>query len=346
MFDILHDFSREPYFPRKTKQGRAETESTTKSKRSRFVFEGVNDGGPEEEQRDDNASSVVFTDADLEYIYNLPRQTVLAVLDELYIERCNVYVLCTILLTAAGNLLKLLGWDMVDEKAAESEQEMVLISAVDLRAKAAGFFFAFGRCLQAIELHSLAVAQFDKVGRLSHYFPPAVMGKFRSCCTMGNYMKAKPLLMPFVFEQLGIKPKSKEDREFYKRSLGDVLRLLMKKNPEIGMLYLYMESHIRAIKASGYNNHYQNRVHHLTATGLLMRPERSYEETKHGNRPDLAGKEEADAQAVRDFAESANKALQHKALRGKINDTLRMARGEIGVLDDYMEEVGPAVVGK
>mmetsp|Transcript_5455 Transcript_5455/g.10473 ORF Transcript_5455/g.10473 Transcript_5455/m.10473 type:complete len:121 (+) Transcript_5455:2-364(+) len=120
----------------------------------------------------------------------------------------------------------------------------------------------------------------------------------------------------------------------------------MKKNPEIGMLYLYMESHIRAIKASGYSNHYQNRVHQLTATGLLVRPERSYEETKHGNRPDLAGKEEADAQAVRDFAESANKAIQHKALRGNIDATTKMARGEIAVLDDYFEEVGPAVVGK
>ena len=40
-------------------------------------------------------------------------------------------------------------------RAVEDEKEMVLISAVDLRSKAAGYFFAFGRALQAIELHSL-----------------------------------------------------------------------------------------------------------------------------------------------------------------------------------------------
>jgi hypothetical protein len=44
---------------------------------------------------------------------------------------------------------------MVNEQAVESENELVLLSAVDLRAKAAGFFFAYGRCLQAVELHSL-----------------------------------------------------------------------------------------------------------------------------------------------------------------------------------------------
>lgn len=97
----------------------------------------------------------MFIDPDLEYIYNLPRATVKAVLDELYIERCNVFVYSTILLAAAGDLLKLLGWDMVNEQAVESENELVLLSAVDLRAKAAGFFFAYGRCLQAVELHSL-----------------------------------------------------------------------------------------------------------------------------------------------------------------------------------------------
>jgi hypothetical protein len=88
-------------------------------------------------------------------MYNLPRATVLAILDELYIERGNVYIFSTILLAAAGDLLKLLGWDMISDKAVEDEKETVLISAVDLRAKAAGYFFAFGRALQAIELHSL-----------------------------------------------------------------------------------------------------------------------------------------------------------------------------------------------
>jgi hypothetical protein len=97
-------------------------------------------------------------DPDSHYIRQLPRRTVLAVLDELYIERSNLLVFCTVLLAAAGDLLKLLGWDMASDRAVESEQETVLVSAVDLRAKAAGFCFAFGRALQAIELHSLVGA--------------------------------------------------------------------------------------------------------------------------------------------------------------------------------------------
>ena len=96
-----------------------------------------------------------MTDPGSEYIYNLPRSRVLAILNELYVERANLLVFSTILLAAAGDLLKLLGWDVVNDTAVEMEQELVLISAVDLRSKAAGFCFAYGRVLQAIEIHSL-----------------------------------------------------------------------------------------------------------------------------------------------------------------------------------------------
>lgn len=163
---------------------------------------------------------------------------------------------------------------------------------------------------------------------------------------MGNYLQAKPLIMPFVLDLLGIKPGSKEDRDFYKRSLSDLLRILMKRNPEIGMLYLYMESHINAIKATGYSNHFQKRVHEVTPSGLLMRPERSYEETKHGNRPDMAGLDEANDRIVREFAEKANKAIAYGKIRDQIKAAMKVAEEKIGILDDYMEEVGPAAIGK
>jgi hypothetical protein len=190
------------------------------------------------------------------------------------------------------------------------------------------------------------VSQFDKVGRLCKHFPPAVMGKFRSCCTMGHYLQARPLLMPFVLSLLGVAPGSREERDLAKRSQADLMRPLMKRSPEIGMLYLYVESHIAAIQATGYGSHFQKRVHELTRSGLLMRPERSYEETKHGNRPDLADREERDQQALRDFAEKANKARMRSAVRGRIVAAVRLARGEIDTLDSWMEEAGPAVISK
>lgn len=97
-------------------------------------------------------------DPSLEYLYHLPRATVLAILDELYMERSNLLVFSTVLLAAAGDLLKMLGWDMISDDAVERQQELVLLSGGDLRAKATGFWFAFGRCLQAIELHALVTA--------------------------------------------------------------------------------------------------------------------------------------------------------------------------------------------
>lgn len=93
-------------------------------------------------------------DPDIFYLRSLSRRAVLLILDELYLERTNLYLFSCILLAAAGDLLKLLGWDMISTRAVEREQDTVLLPAAGLRAKAAGFCFAFGRVLQAIELHS------------------------------------------------------------------------------------------------------------------------------------------------------------------------------------------------
>lgn len=100
-------------------------------------------------------SFAAAADAGHEYVRSLPRRAVLLILDELYMERANLYVFSCVLLAAAGDLLKLLGWDMVSAKSVEQEQQTVLLPAVGLRAKAAGFCFAFGRVLQAMELHAM-----------------------------------------------------------------------------------------------------------------------------------------------------------------------------------------------
>lgn len=172
------------------------------------------------------------------------------------------------------------------------------------------------------------------------------MGKVRSCCTLGNFLQARPLLRPFVLELLGVQAGSREEAQAFKRSFHDLLRALMKRGPEIGMMHLYVESHIQAITASGYGNHFQRRVHELTGTGLLLRPERSYLETRHGARPEEAGREAAAAAELRAAAERANMASARVSVRSRVAAAVEVARGELGVLEGYLEEVGPATVPK
>ena len=172
------------------------------------------------------------------------------------------------------------------------------------------------------------------------------MAKFKCYCTMGNYFLARPLLTPFILEKLEITKGSKEEKDLEKMDVADFLRILMKRSPEIGMLYLYVESFSSAVKATGYDSHSQNRVFTLTKTGLLTRPERSYEETKHGNRPELDGQEMQDERILREYAEKANRTRSRSAIRAKIESAVKIAKGEITVWDEWMEEAGPITLSK
>ena len=133
-----------------------------------------------------------------------------------------------------------------------------------------------------------------------------------------------------VQEILGIGPSDQVD-----------IRLLLKKSREVGFLFLYLESHLSSLASSGYGNCFQRRVHTLTESGVLIRPERSFNETRHGSNPDIDREEEEERRHLMSFAEKSNRSLVRKSVRAKIEAAVRTARGEIANLESYMEEVGP-----
>ena len=191
-----------------------------------------------------------------------------------------------------------------------------------------------------------AVFQFDKVTRICQNFPPAIDGQIRSFCARGHYLQARTLLQPLVLGKMGVEEGSREHREMCKKQLPDLLRILMKRSPEVGLLHLYVESHISAIGATGFGSRFQRRVHEMTPSGLLLRPPRSYEETKHGNRPDLAGAEAVAQQTLWEFANKANKAGARSRLGEQLREAVQVARQQVAALDAWFEEVGPVTIAK
>ena len=113
------------------------------------------------QQYNTSVNHILFSlDSAEDYIYYLRKDSILEILDELYAERSNICIYSSIVLAAACGLLKSLGWDTISAQAVEDQKDTVVMAAFDLRSKAAGCFFAFGRSLQALEMYSL-VSQLD-----------------------------------------------------------------------------------------------------------------------------------------------------------------------------------------
>ena len=135
--------------------------------------------------------------------------------------------------------------------------------------------------------------------------------------------------MPFVYDVLQVKPT-------YNGTLD--LRLLLRRNPEIGLMYLYVESHTSALKGTGFRNCFQNRVHVLTPNGLLLRPDWTYNETKHGNILNQKNEATAHKAEVALFAETTNKLRMRDNLRERIEMAVQFSQSKIEKVDAFLLE--------
>jgi Leucine-rich repeat (LRR) protein len=222
-------------------------------------------------QRSPSLTSTALEDPDDTFLKSLYTTHATALVKSLMRERSKLYLWAVLVLGCAADLLHLYGWDAVNDYAVENVDNTVLLAGKDLRSAAVGMCLAYSRALQGAEMHALALAEINKVLRLSPQFRTAEVMRLRSMCVLGDFPEAKKLLTEVIVRIL-------------RKDIRDIkLRNVMKRDVEIGFLMLYIDTCNGFLMKTNYESKEMLRQYDLQSNGLLERPLLTFKDSEHGD---------------------------------------------------------------